>query len=46
MAEVDAEFSKGFKSDHQDVFQSMKSQGLAMYHMLESKFQAWKPHSF
>lgn len=46
MAGMDAEFSESFKSDYQDVFQSMKWQGLAMYHILESKFQAWKPHSF
>lgn len=46
MAEGDAEFSESFKSDRQDVFQSIKWQGLAMYHILESKFQAWKLHSF
>lgn len=46
MAEMDAEFSEGFNSDHQDVFQSIKWQGLAMYHMLQSKLQAWKPHFF
>lgn len=46
MAEVAAEFSEGFNTDHQGVFQNTKWQGLAMYHILESKFQAWKPHSF
>lgn len=45
MAEGDAEFSEGFNSEQEDVFQNIKWQGSAMYRILEGKFQAWKPHS-